>query len=45
MAEDTPIPPFPHPDDVLRKVVVECTWEHYTSGTLDVRNAIIHAAV
>lgn len=40
-----PMPPFPDPDDALLRVIIESTWEHYTSGALDVRGAILHAAV
>jgi hypothetical protein len=38
-------PPWPHPDDVRLKVVVDAAVAAYESGETDAHGAILHAAV
>ncbi len=40
-----PTPPFPHPESDILRVVVENAMADYESGEVDVKGAIVHAAV
>jgi hypothetical protein len=44
-ADRFPVPPFPHPDSDILRVVVEHAMAEYESGEVDVKGAIVHAAV
>lgn len=40
-----PSPPFPSPDSDALRVILEDTMKSYDDGEVDVRGAILHAAV
>jgi hypothetical protein len=47
VAEDDPIPspPFPHPESDVLRIIVENAIADYEAGEIDVRGAVLHAAV
>ena len=45
LADPFPVPPFPHPESDILRVVVENAMTEYESGEVDVKGAIVHAAV